>query len=205
MDTFASSNYSNFDGQPWVSMVWNDGSSLPSDRQPNSSTLKKDSSAVQDDSDDSDDALPALYNNEDFLLATEADIDESLSRSDTSGTAYLRPFSRVHLAAKLNIIAAPTLCVYHIEKQKMLDWNVRMARLGKTRRQDTWERWLRGEGPQALSFGEAMQRKPITFAICGLAIVYWLLVYFGGPEYNVSLHFPSFFVHVSLLMPLFLL
>lgn len=124
--------------QPWVSMAWNDGSSLPAERADTSADPH------------SPPAAP-LYNAEDFLLAGEQDIDEQLARIDTEGTAYLRPFSRVHLAAKLNIIAAPTLCVYHVEKSKMLDWNVRMSRLRPGSSEETWERWSKGEA--AKGFG----------------------------------------------------
>lgn len=126
--------------QPWVSMVWDDGSSLPSEREDGSDSLSLDAEPE------------ALYNNEDFLLANETDIDESLSHTDKSGEAYLRPFSRVHLAAKLNIIAAPTLAVYHVDSERFLDWNVRMARLSPGREDATWERWLQGEGPAAYGF-----------------------------------------------------
>ncbi len=154
-------------GQQWVSMVWDDGSSPPSEKTTNSS-----SSAAAGESGDAsgkgkpapkprrtgsdgstgsgrdsgaEDAAPALYNGEDFLLGGEPDIDESLSHSDTSGEAYLRPFSRVHLASKLNIIAAPTLCVYHLGTGTMLDWNVRMTKLRPDRERATWERWASGE------------------------------------------------------------
>lgn len=124
-------------------MAWNDGSSLPGQERDEG---RSGTGPAPDD-----DTPPALYNNEDFLLAGEADIDEFLSRSDTSGTAYLRPFSRVHLASKLNILAAPTLAVYYPKESRFLDWNVRIARLKDGEREETWRRWSNGEG--AGSFG----------------------------------------------------
>lgn len=136
-------------------MVWNDGSSMPTERQDQSTP------------DGELDELPKLYNNEDFLLANETDIDESLSHTDKSGEAYLRPFSRVHLAAKLNIIAAPTLCIYHIPSGKMLEWNVRMARLSSASRDETWERWQNGE--RAASYGFTGKLTSWTHATLGTA------------------------------------
>lgn len=165
--------------QPWVSMVWNDGSSLPA---PNGN-----SNSITDTMDDAD--QPLLYNNEDFLMAQEVDIDESLSKTDTSGQAYLRPFSRVHLASKLNIIAAPTVCIYNLEKQKMLDWNVRMARLSPHRRDETWGRWKRGEIAKTASLSEAIANSPITFAIGVFALIYYLILLYGGQQYNVNTAF----------------
>jgi hypothetical protein len=162
--------------QPWVSMVWNDGSSSPAPQgHANHSTI------------DETDEPPSLYNNEDFLMAQEADIDESLSKTDTSGQAYLRPFSRVHLASKLNIIAAPTVCIYSIEKQKMLDWNVRMGRLSRSRRDETWARWKRGEMAKSVGFSEAVSNSPYTFALGVVALIYYLVLLYGGQKYNVSM------------------
>lgn len=154
-------------GQPWVSMVWNDGSSpVPPEgaeggsgsssgidsSQGKSTALANGGSAANAASTDSSSSSATLYNGEDFLLGGEPDIDESLSHSDTSGEAYLRPFSRVHLSGKLNIIAAPTLCVYHLPSKRMLDWNVRMTRLQPGREHSTWERWAKGEKSASVGF-----------------------------------------------------
>lgn len=162
-------------GQPWVSMVWNDGSSLPSPSTANSTSP----SAGTDD-----EPLPPLFNNENFLLAQEFDIDESLSKTDTSGEAYLRPFSRVHLASKLNIIAAPTVCIYHIERQKMLDWNVRMARLHRDQRDETWSRWKKGESAKSFGLSEALANSPGTVSLAIFVAVYWIILLVGGQKYN---------------------
>lgn len=161
--------------KPWISMVWNDGSSMPAERS-DRTTLAGDGEL---------DELPRLYNNEDFLLANEVDIDESLSHTDKSGEAYLRPFSRVHLAAKLNIIAAPTLCIYHVETGKMLEWNVRMGRLSSARSKDTWEKWRAGESASRFSVGDAFAMAPYTFFIGLLAVAYLLYVRWAGEEANV--------------------
>lgn len=161
--------------KPWISMVWNDGSSMPAERA--------DRTAANSDGDL--DELPQLYNNEDFLLANEQDIDESLSHTDKSGEAYLRPFSRVHLAAKLNIIAAPTLCIYHVQSGKMLEWNVRMGRLSSNRSRETWEKWLAGESAANFGFTDALSVAPYTILIGLVALLYFIVVKVGGEEYNV--------------------
>ncbi|EST05521.1 Thioredoxin-like fold [Kalmanozyma brasiliensis GHG001] len=163
--------------KPWISMVWNDGSSMPAERA--------DRTAAPTSPDGDLDELPRLYNNEDFLLANEGDIDESLSHTDKSGEAYLRPFSRVHLAAKLNIIAAPTLCIYHLESGKMLEWNVRMGRLASHRRRETWERWRAGESAATFSVADAFAVAPYTIVAALFALLYFAVVWFGGEEYNV--------------------
>ncbi|SPO25414.1 uncharacterized protein UTRI_03169_B [Ustilago trichophora] len=163
--------------KPWISMVWNDGSSMPAERA--------DRTAAPTSPDGDLDELPRLYNNEDFLLANEQDIDESLSHTDKSGEAYLRPFSRVHLAAKLNIIAAPTLCIYHLESGKMLEWNVRMGRLSSNRSKETWERWRAGESAASFGLRDAFAAAPYTILVGLLAILYFVFVRYAGEEYNV--------------------
>jgi len=167
---------------PWVSMVWNDGSSLPAERS--QSPLNGNAGPPSGSGSLLSDEHAALYNNEDFLLANEPDIDESLSQNDSSGEAYLRPFSRVHLAAKLNIIAAPTLCTYHIASRKMLDWNVRMGRLAHGRAEETWARWEKGEPAASFGMMDIIQAKPGTFVLTVVAMLYYLLVLFGGQDYN---------------------
>ncbi|SNX84387.1 uncharacterized protein MEPE_03096 [Melanopsichium pennsylvanicum] len=163
--------------KPWISMVWNDGSSEPAERA--------DRTAAPTSPDGDLDELPTLYNNEDFLLANEQDIDESLSHTDKSGEAYLRPFSRVHLAAKLNIIAAPTLCIYHLESGKMLEWNVRMGRLASHRSRETWERWRNGEDAASFGLSDAFQAAPYTILFTLIAALYLAFVWFAGEDYNV--------------------
>lgn len=152
-------------GKPWVSMVWNDGSS--------------------DETEEEEADHAALYNGEDFLLGGETDIDESLSRTDTSGEAYLRPFSRVHLASKLNIIAAPTLTVYHIPSQKIIEWNVRMSRLEPGA--DTWEKWRNGEKAAGFVVKDLWARAPLAFFVTIAMLIYFIFVQIMGPEYNVCI------------------
>lgn len=153
--------------KPWVSMVWNDGSSDEPGEEEDDERAEK----------------SALYNGEDFLFGDETDIDESLSRTDTSGEAYLRPFSRVHLASKLNIIAAPTLTIYHLPSQKMLEWNVRMSRLEPGK--DTWEHWRNGEKVSGISPKEIFYRAPFAFATIAVMLIYLLAIQILGEEYNV--------------------
>ena len=138
-------------GQSWVSMVWNDGSSPPAGTEGNNHTEGNSKEGSGDDTAPGA-GRATLYNGEDFLLGGEPDIDESLSHSDTSGEAYLRPFSRVHLASKLNIIAAPTLALYHLPTGKMLDRNVRMTKLKPGQEEAAWERWQNGEKTASAGF-----------------------------------------------------
>ncbi|KAK0553304.1 hypothetical protein OC845_001304 [Tilletia horrida] len=170
---------------PWVSMVWNDGSSLPSERSNPSSNGSASGAPNSGSGSFLSDEHASLHNNEDFLLANEADIDESLSQNDSSGEAYLRPFSRVHLAAKLNIIAAPTLCTYHLPSRKMLDWNVRMGRLAQGRAEETWTRWERGEPAASFGMMDVIQGKPISFVLAIFAVLYAAFITIAGPEYNI--------------------
>lgn len=185
-------------------MVWNDGSSLPSERQdsaraggfgsnintPSTSTQhsaqsSSDEKTIGDDADDLP-AQPKLHNEEDFLLANEIDIDASLSLTDTAGTSYLRPYSRVHLASKLDILAAPTLAIYHIPSRKLIERNVRVRRMQENEREETWARWDKGEGAGGIGFRDALHQNRFMLWVSLISLVYFLLVKIGGEKYNVS-------------------
>lgn len=147
-------------------MVWNDGSSLPTDsidaaasKDFGSNTDKPRGEKSGDNA--ADDELPnqpRLYNDEDFLLANEIDIDATLSITDTAGTSYLRPYSRVHLASKLDILAAPTLAIYHLPSRRLIEKNARIKRMQEKERHETWEHWSRGEGAGGIGFKGELRR-----------------------------------------------
>lgn len=181
-------------------MVWNDGSSLPTERSNTAATRgfgsnvnaasrqqSAQSSGDEKASSDSDDlpAQPKMHNEEDFLLANEIDIDASLSLTDTAGTSYLRPYSRVHLASKLDILAAPTLAIYHIPSRKLIERNVRVRRMQEHEREETWTRWERGEGAGGVGFKDALHQNKLMVYVSIISLAYFLLVKLGGEQYNV--------------------
>ncbi|CAO1620271.1 unnamed protein product [Sympodiomycopsis kandeliae] len=191
--------------KPWVSMVWNDGSSLPSERSETAATRgfgsnlsspamstqhSAQSSSSDTRSDDEADlpAQPKLHNEEDFLLAHEVDIDASLSLTDTSGTSYLRPYSRVHLASKLDILAAPTLAVYHLPSRRLIERNVRVRRMQESERDETWARWSKGEGAGGIGLKDALHANKVMVWVSVFSLLYFILVRVGGEEYNFLIH-----------------
>ncbi|KAH8918695.1 hypothetical protein BT69DRAFT_1267490, partial [Atractiella rhizophila] len=105
VDTDEKTYHANVLGREWLAMEWNDGSNLPSDRDPSDTT-----------------PLPPLSRNESFLLPFEPDLDFSLSLEDPTGAQYTRPYSRVFLAEKYGVLGVPNLLVYHTGKRKMVDW-----------------------------------------------------------------------------------
>lgn len=184
-------------------MAWNDGSSLPTERSdsaatrgfgsnlaaPTMSAQHSAQSSSDDDKTGADDELPdppKLHNEEDFLLANEIDIDASLMLTDTAGTSYLRPYSRVHLASKLDILAAPTLAIYHVPSRRLIERNVRVRRMQENEREETWARWERGEGAGGIGFVDALHRNKFMLVLSFFSLAYFLLVRVGGEKYNVS-------------------
>lgn len=95
---------------------------------------------------------------EPFLLAGDDDLEEETSVSDTDGTLYLRPFSRVFLAEKLQVLGVPNLAVYHVGKREMLTTHARLDLLRPSRADDTLERWERGEKIQLSLGGQSRLR-----------------------------------------------
>ncbi|GAA5864900.1 hypothetical protein JCM8547_009265 [Rhodosporidiobolus lusitaniae] len=134
IDSSVEAYESNTRQKPWVSMVWNDGSNT-SDSHPSSSSSSQ--SPLLDPQ------TPPL---EPFLLAGDPDLEEDLSLSlPPDPSLYLRPYSRVFLAEKWNVLGVPSLAVYHPESRKMLSYHARFDLLKAGKRERTWERWSRGE------------------------------------------------------------
>lgn len=154
--------------QPWLSMEWNDGSSENPDEE--KTEAKEEQQGPQ----------------ESFLLADDSDLDASVVAADTAGTSYVRPFSRVYMAFKLNILMTPQIAVYNISRHKFLDTNVRLSRLKPGRAQATIDIWLRGEPSPSINFTDMVYTVPWTAALAVVAIAYCLVAMLGGEQMYIS-------------------
>jgi len=116
-------------GRNFLAMEWNDGSNLSTD------------------SSDVPTPNPTEQSTEPFLLAGDRDLEDEVHHSDLPGSLYLRPYSRVYLAEKLQVLGVPNLAVYHLPTRKLLTSHAKIERLSDRRgggRVD-WEHWERGE------------------------------------------------------------
>ncbi|KAM0786515.1 hypothetical protein ACM66B_001973 [Microbotryomycetes sp. NB124-2] len=157
-------------GKQWLTMEWNDGSNSV---VPSRST--------------SDQAEP-------FLLAGDSDLEEETSHSDTTGTLYLRPYSRVFLAEKYMVLGVPSLMVYHPGKRQMLTTHARFELLKDDRAESTWDRWEKGE---RITFGvkDLLWSLRWTLSAGAVATAYFTAVKWGGaPDVvqNVSQHLKAY-------------
>lgn len=150
--------------KPWLAMEWHDGSSLDPDKP-----------------EDEQDEPP-----EQFLLADDADPDERILQSDTAGTSYVRPFSRVYMACKFEILLTPTLVVYHLPTRRILDSHVRLSRLRSERMPETLATWLRGEPSAGLNWVDVMYITPWTFILLAGVLIYFGLRLVLGDQLNLS-------------------
>lgn len=176
-------------GTSWVSMVWDDGSNTtdkttlyPAERRLSNSRGTGTKLTEAPSTKGTENESPG---GEDFLCGGEVDIDASLARTDASGQAYMRPFSRVHLANKLNITSVPTLTVYHLPSRRMIEWNVPLARLHGSADPATWAQWRAGQSTStwATLTGKWLHHPPAivmrfrwVFLLLALAMFHW----FGG-------------------------
>lgn len=112
---------------------WNDGSNS------GSPTTTTESTTSEEDTD----SAPPL---EPFLLAGDPDLEEETSLDpQTPISLYLRPYSRVHLADKWQILGVPNLVVYHLESQKILSYHARFELLKESKLEQTFQTWSKGE------------------------------------------------------------
>lgn len=142
-------------------MEWNDGSSL-------------------------DPALEGTEtSSESFLLAGDADPDASVVHEDKAGVSYVRPFSRVYMADRFNVLLTPTIVAYHLPSGQVLDQHVRLSRLRPSRAEATVERWLQGQASSSLSPGDMLYMAPWTAVLAVLALFYFVTVLVGGEQYSL--------------------
>lgn len=145
--------------QPWLAMVWDDGSSVDADADEGGG--------------------------ESFLLAGDEDLDESVVAADAPGTCYVRPFSRVYMADKFDVLVAPTLVIYHVGTRTVLDRGVRAHKLRYGGEEEAAARWLRGERTPSLSAFDVVQLAPWTVVLALVAALYAVVVAVGGEEFHV--------------------
>lgn len=150
--------------QPWLAMAWDDGSSA--------------------DADECEEA-DADAGGESFLLAGDDDLDESVVAADAAGTCYVRPFSRVFMADKFDVLVAPTLVIYHVGTRTVLDRGVRAHKLRYGGEEEAAAHWLRGERTPSLNAFDVVQLAPWTVVLALVAALYALVVAVGGEEFHV--------------------
>lgn len=129
-------------GRNFLSMEFHDGSNLSTD----SSDLPTPSTS----------SSPSSTSLEPFLLAGDRDLEDEVALSDLPGSLYLRPYSRVFLAEKLQVLGVPNLAVYHLPTRKILTAHAKIERLSEKRGggKVDWEHWVRGEKVEMKWAGE---------------------------------------------------
>ncbi|GAA6025031.1 hypothetical protein JCM8202_002062 [Rhodotorula sphaerocarpa] len=114
--------------KPWLAMEWNDGSN------------------IETPGPDSDGAGPTPSEPlEPFLLAGDPDLEDEVHHSDPKGELYLRPYSRVYLAEKWNVLGVPNVVVYHLPSRQILTYHARFDLLKDGKIESTWAKWSEGE------------------------------------------------------------
>ncbi|WFD35413.1 hypothetical protein MCUN1_002267 [Malassezia cuniculi] len=151
--------------QPWLSMFWDDGSSA--------------------ESDDEGETPPGQ---ESFLLAGDEDLEESVVSTDTLGMCYVRPFSRVYMAEKLDVLAAPTLAIYHVPSRQFLDRNVRVQKIRYGGDEELIKLWLEGKRTPTLNVKDVVLIAPWTVVLAIVAALYAIVVMIGGEQFHVIRH-----------------
>lgn len=126
-------------GKPWFAMEWGDGSNL-SPSSVSSPTPSRASTPPPS-------SLPPkpVIQAEPFLLASDPDLESDYHLLDPHGYNYLRPFSRVYLAQRFQVLGVPNLVVYHIDSKKILSTRARIGLLKGESGERVWEKWERGE------------------------------------------------------------
>jgi len=153
-------------GKPWLSCIWHDGSN--SDRNVS--------------------MLQTPYD-EDFVHSQLE--DKTLAPIAKAG-AYMRPLSRVGLATKFDVLSAPTIAIYHIPSASILSSRLKPAELRSDTIDASIAAWLEGKSsPTALkstipNLGEVAYRMRWSLALAAIALLYQLLLVWGGDTFSIS-------------------
>ncbi|KAI5477141.1 thioredoxin fold domain protein [Pseudohyphozyma bogoriensis] len=164
VDTTESDYLANTKGKPWLSMEWDDGSNPESPLAPTA---------------------------EPFLLAHDPDLETSneVPTTDPDCALYLRPYSRVHLAEKFQVLGIPNLVVYHLGKREVLSYHFRIDKLGNAKTgtggEGVFEKWRKGERLD-FEFKDLVGGLKWTLAFGAAAAAYLVAVRVGGADDVVS-------------------
>ncbi|CAD6588534.1 MAG: hypothetical protein CYPHOPRED_004426 [Cyphobasidiales sp. Tagirdzhanova-0007] len=162
-------------GKPWLSMVWEDGSSPVDDEQ-----LPEEVHTAHDET--------FIHNITEAPLSP-ADSDRPAS-SSVAQAIDEPPLSRIAIAEMFSVLAVPHLAIYHVPTARVLTPNVKPHSLGPDRRHKTMESWLAGRstesGDSLLGAKELVHRLRWTLTLALLAISYNLLRHFGGEAFDVD-------------------
>ncbi|KAL8283215.1 hypothetical protein RQP46_005993 [Phenoliferia psychrophenolica] len=120
---------------------------------------------------------------EPFLLASDPDLESDLvdPTSDPTGNLYLRPYSRVFLAEKFQVLGVPNLVVYHLPTGKVLSKHARFESLKGDKGEEVWKKWEEGEGGE-FSFKDIVDKMKWTLGMGVVAAAYVVAVRVGGVE-----------------------
>lgn len=100
---------------------------------------------------------------EPFLLAGDPDLEDEVHHSDPKGELYLRPYSRVYLAEKWDVLGVPNLVVYHLPTRTILTQHARFDLLKENKIESTWQKWSEGE---KIEFGVAGACTRVLLSLC---------------------------------------
>ncbi|GAA5991078.1 hypothetical protein JCM10908_006528 [Rhodotorula pacifica] len=154
--------------KPWLAMEWNDGSNMETPGAP-----------IDESAADPNNNTPASEPLEPFLLAGDPDLEDEVHHSDPKGELYLRPYSRVYLAEKWDVLGVPNLVVYHLPTRRILTQHARFDLLKAGNSESTWAKWSEGE---KIEFGVADLAYALrwSIALAVLAISYAVSVRIGA-------------------------
>ncbi|POY73274.1 hypothetical protein BMF94_3608 [Rhodotorula taiwanensis] len=145
--------------KPWLAMEWNDGSTLETPGAP------------EDEPQDPSSTLAPTEPLEPFLLAGDPDLEDEVHHSDPKGELYLRPYSRVYLAEKWNVLGVPNVVVYHLPSRQILTHHARFDLLKDGKLESTWAKWSEGEKVE-FGIGDLVFALRWTISLAVLASAY---------------------------------
>ncbi|ODN74590.1 hypothetical protein L202_06949 [Cryptococcus amylolentus CBS 6039] len=160
-------------GKPWLRMIFNDDS---------------DFAVVGKEKDGGPPSIQEVARGENFIQAGEIELGmEKVELGvEEYQNEYVRPLSRAGLTSIMDVFATPSVAVYHLESHQFVAKNVKPAAFKPTTIDKTYDTWRKGGEPSLRVIGVDVVRT-LKLPLIGLllAVIYRLLILFGGDEYHV--------------------
>ncbi|WVQ75482.1 hypothetical protein IAR50_005107 [Cryptococcus sp. DSM 104548] len=158
-------------GKPWLRMIFNDDS---------------DFATVGREPDDGSPRVEEVARGESFIQAGEIELGmENVELGvEEYQNEYVRPLSRAGLTTLMDVFATPSVAVYHLESHQFVAKNVKPAAFKPTTIDKTYDTWRKG-GEPSLRVIDVVRTLKIPLVGLLLAVIYRLLILFGGEQYHV--------------------
>ncbi|WWC73156.1 uncharacterized protein I206_107122 [Kwoniella pini CBS 10737] len=129
--------------------------------------------------------LEEVKRGEEFLQAGEIElgVEKIEFGKEENENDYVRPLSRAGLTILMNVFSTPSVSIYHLPTHTFLSKNVNISLFKPENIDKNYKIWQGGE-TTSIKISDIIQKMKWTLFLLVLAIIYHLVIRFGGQQYD---------------------